>query len=88
MSNQVVSDFERLLNSIKKDGCDEGVMISLEDGLKKNPDLVKKVIHEYDNCHTDNLREVYASLIVEVKPIDPYKSYLIEHHDWEESDFE
>lgn len=60
----------------------------LEEILKINPKFVEILEHSFAGTTSENKKYAYALLIVDFKPIDPCKSYLINHHDWEESDFE
>ncbi|MDD9951230.1 MAG: hypothetical protein OXT67_06650 [Zetaproteobacteria bacterium] len=66
----------------------EAVFDQLEDLIKKNPAFIDILENEFIKARHSFDKEVLANLIVSAKPTDPYKSYLITHHGWEESDFE
>lgn len=87
--NKIVQDFDQAFNYLHTpDGYTEATMMYLEDLLKENPSGVEKIIKKFQSCTEESMKETYATLIISLKPIEPYKSYLIENHGWEESDFE
>ncbi|MDD9952639.1 MAG: hypothetical protein OXT67_13850 [Zetaproteobacteria bacterium] len=67
----------------------EAVFQVLESILKSHPEFKPILEKGFADSNDDEDKETYAMLILFATPSDDfYKSYLIEHHDWEESDFE
>lgn len=69
-------------------GCGEATYQFLESLLKRNPRFIEILEKRFEMTTDPSDKEDYAMLIVSVSPTEPYKSYLMDHHDWEESDFE
>ena len=90
MMHNDLENFKQALDKvIRQPGLTEGPFMVLKSLLKRHPEFKPILEKGFADSNDEDNKETYAMLILYATPSDDfYKSYLMEHHDWEESDFE
>lgn len=84
-----IEGFENILASLDElDNRNEGTITLLESMISKDPSRVQKAILAFENNNDDDVKGILAGLIIKYSNDRSYKEYLINHHDWDESDFD
>ena len=83
-----ITGYENLLKSLAdEDNRNEGTILLLETMLKKEPSRVNLAIEMFDSSSNSDVNEILATLIVKHSEDKRFQQYLIDNHEWDESDF-
>lgn len=83
-----LKDLHHTLNYIKTDqGPHDATLEILYRLVSLDKDLVPVVRDLYDNEGNSNQKEILAMIMLSAGESEPYRSYLKQHHAWEDQDF-